>query len=326
MIAQALGITVDAWRKWVKAHSASKSAASKRRRGRPPVMSGPVREAIRKCYQDHFGQWGPTVLRPWAIRQGLGVYSVGNIDSVIADIKVKPEPKPRPLRCEVTASNVLWAEDGASFRENGEKRELLALQDEHARYKVNDRLVDGPANAKDVVSYLEEAFLRHGPPLVIKHDGGKIFHDDDVRKLLDRYQVVELTGPRHFPQYNGKKERSFRDVRAYERAMHKQYPWMPLAERIKAAIKDLNDDRPRPVLSGCTAAEVYERDRIALPDRAQFKKEVEQTKLTLLAQAASREEQDSAGRRAVETVLSRYGFLEFRGTMSTDFQAAGRKD
>jgi uncharacterized small protein (DUF1192 family) len=289
-------------------------------------MTAAVRQAIRKCYEEHLKQWGPTVLAPWARRHGLGFYSVGNIDKAIADIKVRPDPKQRPLRCEVTASNVVWAEDGASFRENGEKHELLVLQDEHARYKVNDRLVDGPATARDVAAYLEEAFLRHGPPLVLKHDGGSIFHDDRVRKLLDQYQVVELTGPRHYPQYNGKKERSFRDVRAYARAMHKQYPWMPLAQRIQAAIKDLNDDRPRPVLSGCTAAEVYLRDRIALPDRAQIKKEVEQTKATLMAQAASRDEQESAGRRAVEAVLSRYGYLEFRGTMSTNFQAAGRKE
>jgi hypothetical protein len=94
----------------------------------------------------------------------------------------------------------------------------------------------------------------------------------------------------------------------------------------QAAIRDLNDDRPRPVLSGCTAAEVYLRDRIALPDRAQIKKEVEQTKATLMAQAASRDEQEGAGRRAVEAVLSRYGYLEFRGTMSAYSQAAGRKE
>lgn len=37
------------------------------------------------------------------------------------------------------------------------------------------------------------------------------------------------------------------------------------------------------------------------------------------------DEQEGAGRRAVETVLLRYGYLEFRGTMTTNFQAAGRK-
>jgi len=324
VIAQALGTKVDAWRKWVKNRTRSRPAAEKRR-GRPTVMSDTVRAAIRKCYQEHFGQWGPSVLRSWARRQGLGIYSVGTIDKAIADIKVKLDPKPRPLRYEVTASNIRWSEDGASFREHGEKHELLVLQDDHARYEVNNRLVSGPATAKDVVSYLEEAFLRYGPPLVIKHDGGAIFHDDDVRKLFDRYQVVELTGPRYYPQHNGKKERNFRDIRSFARAMHKQYPWMSLAERIQVAIKDLNDDRPRPVLSGCTAAEVYARDRIPLPDRTQFKKEVEQTKQILVAQAASRDEQESAGRRAVETVLLRHGYVEFRGTMSTDFQAAEQK-
>ena len=53
---------------------------------------------------------------------------------------------------------------------------------------------------------------------------------------------------------------------------------------------------------------------------------MEQTRQNLIAQAASRDDQEGAGRRAVETVLLRFGYMEFRGTMSTDFRAAGRKE
>ncbi|MBM4355693.1 MAG: hypothetical protein FJ109_18205, partial [Deltaproteobacteria bacterium] len=75
-----------------------------------------------------------------------------------------------------------------------------------------------------------------------------------------------------------------------------------------------------------TAAEVHVRDRITLPDWAITEKEEEQTDQLLAAPAAWYDEQESAGRRADETVLLRSGHLESRGTMSTDFQAAGRKE
>jgi len=117
----------------------------------------------------------------------------------------------------------VWAEDGAGFRERGRKKELLVIQDEHSRYKVNHRLVDGPATGEDVCDYLEQAFEQHGAPLVLKHDGGAIFHTEGVRNLLRRWGVIELTGPRYYPQYNGKKERSIRDIKSYERAMRDNY-------------------------------------------------------------------------------------------------------
>ena len=42
--------------------------------------------------------------------------------------------------------------------------------------------------------YLKEDFDEHGPPLILKHDGGRIF-DDDVRGLLREYRVVDLKSP-----------------------------------------------------------------------------------------------------------------------------------
>ena len=171
--------------------------------GRPKVISEEVREKIRQCYRDHYGQWGPRTVACWCRRQGLGTWCASTVAAVIADLRDEPEDKPEPIRYEITAPQVMWSEDGTGFKEKGRKRELLIAQDEHARFKVNRRLVDGPAREQDVVSYLEEAFQRYGPPLVIKHDGDAIFHGDRMRELLDRYEVIELTGPRAYPQYKG---------------------------------------------------------------------------------------------------------------------------
>lgn len=87
---------------------------------------------------------------------------------------------------------------------------------------------------------------------------------------------------------------------------------------------DLNYERPRPVLGGRTARDVFERDRRPLPNRRQFRKEVEQRESQLAADAASRHQRDSARRRAVEDVLSRYGLIEWSRDVSTYSNAEGR--
>jgi hypothetical protein len=218
----------------------------------------------------------------------------------------------------------VWAEDGAGFRERGLKRELLVLQDEHSRYKVNHRLVDGPATGEDVCDYLEQAFEQHGAPLVLKHDGGAIFHTEGVRNLLRRWGVAELTGPRYYPQYNGKKERSIRDIKSYERAMRRHGVRGTLADRLAGTIHDLNDVRPRPVLKGSTAKEVFQRDGVPLPDRTYFARSVDLREAKLTEEATTRSDVEAARRRAVEQLLLEHGLLEYRGNKLPYFAAGTR--
>ena len=216
----------------------------------------------------------------------------------------------------MTASNVMWSEDGTGFRQRQKKRELLVVQDEHARLKLHWRLVQGPARAEDVHAYLTEAFSRYGPPLVLKHDGDAIFHEPRVADLLRRHQVVELTTPRGYPRYNGKQERSMRDIKSYERAMRRHGVGGSLRQRLDATMYDLNEERPRPMLGGRTARETYEEDRKALPDRSVFVTEVRDAEQSLRAAATSRRERDSSHRRAVERVLMRYGLMRIEGDVS----------
>lgn len=174
------------------------------------------------------------------------------------------------------------------------------------------------ASEADVLAYLEEAFLAHGAPLVLKHDGGKIFHGANVRALLERFGVESLTGPRHYPQYNGRRERAFRDLRSFDRALRRHAPYRPLEERLRIALEDLNHERPRPCLNGRTAAEVL-HEKKPLVDRKRFQEEVQSTYKKFKEEARLPSQQTSARRRAVEAVLLRIGYLEITGEMPTDF-------
>jgi transposase InsO family protein len=290
------------------------------KRGRPEVIPPEARWKLRACYLAHYKQWGPSVLRYWAIREEVGTWSAGTIARVIADLMPAPEEALKPRRYEIAAPMVMWAEDATSFTERGRKKELLVLQDECARYKLNRKLAAGPAKAGQVADNLREAFEKYGAPLVLKRDGDAIFQDQQVQQLLKHYDVVDLTSPPGYPPFNGKKERSMRDIKSFERALRKHRVPGSLAQRIDMAINDLNDERPRPVLGGRTAWEVFEQGRIVLPNRKRFRMEVETRQIELEAQAGSRREIHAARRRAVIDVLSRYKLINWRGGVSTNFK------
>ncbi len=318
-MARVLGLKFRSLEKWMSRVDGQDQEAT--RRGRPEVVPQEARWHLRECYLAHYGQWGPRVLRLWAIREGLGKWATGTIARIIADLKPEEEEKPKPNRYEITAPMVMWSEDGTGFTEKDGKKELLVVQDECARLKVNHRLVEGPATSASVVSYLREAFDKYGAPLVLKHDGAAIFHEDEVQQLLQEYQVVNLTCPAGYPPYNGKQERSMRDIKSYERALRKNKVGDTLAQRIDLVMFDLNEDRPRPMLGGRTAKEVFEQVRRPLPDQQRFKMEVETRRIELEALAGSRHEVRAARRNAVVEVLLAYGLIKFIGDVSTNYQS-----
>jgi transposase InsO family protein len=316
MIAEALGISLCGFERWQERQQRSERATE---RGRPCVIAQDARTMIRECYLAHFGQWGPQVLAAWCRRQGQGDWSPSTLAAVIDDLREPEEKEPLPVRYEITASGVMWSEDGTGFRQRGRKQELLVVQDEHSRLKLNWDLADGPAKAQDVQRYLEQAFDKYGPPLVLKHDGDAIFHTPEITALLEKHQVLDLTSPAGHPGYNGKQERSMRDIKSYERAMRKHGDRGPLETRINVTMKDLNEDRPRPVLGSRTAREAYNEGLPRHPDRRLFREEVESRERSLLSLAESRAEVRKAHRRAVEQTLMCYGLMEIEGNVSHDF-------
>ena len=315
-MAEVLGISPCAMARWLERQD---FPTPSNRRGRRCVVDEEARARIRECYTSHFGQWGPQVLAAWCRRKGLGDWSSGTVAAVIADLREPEEEKPSPIRYEITATGVMWSEDGTGFLQRGRKQELLAVQDEHSRRKLNWDLADGPATSRDVRRYLAKAFKKYGAPLVLKHDGDVIFHTPEVSSLLAEHQVLDLTSPPGHPGYNGKQERSMRDIKSYERAMRKHGDKGTLANRIRVTMKDLNDDRPRPVLGGRTATEAYNEGLAPPPDRRLFREEMESRERTLLSLAKSRNEVRKARRLAIEQTLMCYGLMEIEGDVSHDF-------
>lgn len=317
-MAEVMGVKTSSLNRWTVRQEGA-SPACKKEIGRPRAVPAEVRLKIRNCYIQHYKQWGPRTLANWARREGLGDYSPGTISSIIDDLRDKPAPKEKPRRYEITSANVMWSEDGAGFRERGRKRELLIVQDEYSRFKVNTRLVKGPASAEDVCEYLREAFDKYGAPLVLKHDGGSIFHNEMVNGLLEEYGVVSLKSPPRYPPFNGKMERSVRDVKSFERAMGRIDKYSTLEYRIDAAIHDLNEERPRPVLGGKTALEAFKSGRKRLPDRLSFRKEVQLEEEKQATESCTRKQMDDARRRAIELVLLRQGLMKETTDVSTYF-------
>lgn len=289
--------------------------------GRPESIGADARWKIRSCYQQHFGQWGSGVLAWWVRREGIGRWAPETIAKVIEDMKPKPEKKRKPLRYEITEPMVMWSEDGAGFKDGKRKREAMILQDECARYKVHTRLAEGPATEQHVLEYLEEASQTHGAPLILKQDNIAYQNTEAIQKLCDRHGVLLLNSPTHYPQYNGKKERSVRDIKGYVRALQKNRVGENLEEQLALAVKDLNDDRPRPVLGGHTAWEVFTHRRRRLPDRKQFLIRVQTKQLELEEKATDRKEKQAARRRAVEQVLLHYGLIKWKGNVSANLNA-----
>jgi len=318
MLAEVLKITPASLARWLERQE---NRASNKKPGRPLVVGDEARSVIRKCYTEHYGQWGPRVLAAWCKRERLGNWSAGTISSVIDDLREEKEKEPPPVHYEITASNVMWSEDGTGFRQRGKKQELLVVQDEHSRLKLNWELAPGPANAGDVLKYLEWSFQHYGAPLVLKHDGDGIFHTPEVRQLLDKYMVLDLTSPANYPGYNGKQERSMRDIKSYERAMRKHGRKGTLSSRLHVIMKDLNEDRPRPVLDGRTAQEAYREGMSVLPDRWLFIEAVATKEKELQAEATSRDDLKKARRRAIEQTLMCYGLMEIEGNVSHVFLA-----
>jgi transposase InsO family protein len=237
---------------------------------------------------------------------------------VIEDLRPPPPKKPaKPRKYEMVAPMVMWSEDGTALKDRNRKRELLVLQDECSRFKANWRLAENSAKAADVEVYLREAFEQYGAPLVLKHDGGSIFHDMAIKRLFDEYQVIELTSPPAYPPFNGKKERSMRDIKSYEKAIRNYGFVSSLSERIEISLLDLNDERPRPVLDGQTAREVFVQQRKSLPDRRLLRFEIDSLQAEILTQAGSRKEVENARRKAIIAVLSRYNLIEWKGNVST---------
>lgn len=213
---------------------------------------------------------------------------------------------------------LVWSLDDAELaRLAHHPLRLHQVQDLASRYKftpwVGERVL-----GETVAVRLEQLFLQHGPPLVLKRDNGSNLNQQAVDEVLARYLVMPLNSPPHYPPYNGGMECAVRELKT------------PLVEKILASgpipesqvqvwaevlAHALNHCRRR-CLDGQVACRVFQDARPALKAYTLRKrKEVfdainELTRTLMESRSVRTQRQAEAVRRvAVETWLQSNGVI-----------------
>jgi transposase InsO family protein len=213
---------------------------------------------------------------------------------------------------------LVWSLDDAELvRLADHKLYLHQVQDLASRYKFT------PWGGEQVLGetvavHLEQLFLQHGPPLVLKRDNGSNLNQQAVDEVLARYLVMPLNSPHHYPPYNGGMECAVREMKT------------PLVEKILAGgppsesqvqawaevlAHELNH-RSRGCLDGHIACRVFQDARPALQAYTLRKRreifdwinELTQAFIQVLA-VHTQHQVETARRRAVETWLQTNGVI-----------------
>jgi transposase InsO family protein len=216
------------------------------------------------------------------------------------------------------APGLVWSLDDAQLaRFAHHKLYLHQVQDLASRYKFTP-WVGEQVLGETVAVHLEQLFLQHGPPLVLKRDNGSNLNQQAVDEVLARYWVMPLNSPPHYPPYNGGIERALRELKT------------PLVEKILAGgptsqsqvqawaeglAHDLNH-RSRSCLDGHIACRVFQDAKPALQAYTLRKRREIFDCIHGLTQALipgltvhTQRQVEAARRRAVETWLQQNGVI-----------------
>jgi hypothetical protein len=80
--------------------------------------------------------------------------------------------------------------------------QIMVVRDLGSGFNLKSLPVAGKSAAM-ARKVLEDLFIAHGAPLVLKTDGGSEFLAQELRNLLKSYGVVHLMSPGYYPPYNG---------------------------------------------------------------------------------------------------------------------------
>ena len=170
-----------------------------------------------------------------------------------------------------------------------------------------------------MAAHLEELFLQHGAPLFLKRDNGGNLNHPAVNRLLERFGVIPLNSPKHYPPYNGAIEKCQDEMK------RRLAGWTPQTLQVYAAVAahELNHRRRRS-LAWRTACAVFcsGAHRLKAYNRRRRKESFDQIKALAMQivstmRGASCPELDAAAietastvwRLAVETWLHRNGLI-----------------
>jgi len=213
---------------------------------------------------------------------------------------------------------LVWSLDDAELaRVAHHTWRLHEVQDLASRYKFTP-WVGEHIWGETVAAHLEQLFLRHGPPLVLKRDNGSNLNQQAVDEVLARYLVMPLNSPPHYPPYNGGMECGVRELKTplVEKILAGGPPTASQVQAWAEVLAHEQNHRSRDCLDGRIACRVFQDAKLVLKAYTLRKRReifdwINELTQTLIAVSAvqTQRQVETARRRAVETWLQRNGVI-----------------
>jgi transposase InsO family protein len=119
--------------------------------------------------------------------------------------------------------DVCWSMDTMMVRFMGGWLYVMLIIEEKSRmilaYKIAEKKLG--IYAKDLLS--ETIIRMNTKPLVIKHDRGSEFENDDFLKALEEENIISLPSPGYYAQFNSMLERTNRIIRRFTAPLEIKY-------------------------------------------------------------------------------------------------------
>ena len=302
-----VGVGASTVRRWKLRHRNGQPLVRKRGADRPrrppPECVARVGELVRELH----GVIGADSLRrtvPLVSRRQASAIKHETLS------RMETERRQQAERIVITTCGVVRGFDAMHVATRGGVRYPLVAADAAVPFRTSILAVesyDGPS----VASALERDFAEHGAPLVLRLDRARCHDVAEVHAVLRHHGVLVLHGPPHHPGFYGQLERQNREHRAWLDLEGLVDPGTlaALCERMKHA---LNTHWRRRSLDWKTAAEAWKERPLMHVDRTALRDEVCDRTARILFdnRHSTRMTQDLASRFAIETALTRRGFLQ----------------
>jgi hypothetical protein len=235
--------------------------------------------------------------------------------------EVKRTRRAMKRRVEWKAPALIWSVDDAELGRDGrgEKVMLNNIRDLSSKYTMEP--LDGPAaSGEEVAAHLESLFIQHGAPLVLKRDNGSNLNHHAVDRVLEKYFVIPLNSPPHYPPYNGGIEQGQGEMKRGLVGVAKKTSEDRHAHAAWRA-HDLNH-KERRSLHGAIACTVFSAGKARLKEYSNRKRKEIFEQISSLAKAVIEELRSerkwksekhlaaAAWRRSVETWLQQNGMIQ----------------
>jgi len=213
---------------------------------------------------------------------------------------------------------LVWSLDNAELASFApQKLYLHQVQDLASRYKFTP-WVGEQILGETVAVHLEQLFLRHGPPLVLKRDNGSNLNQPAVEEVLGRYGVIPLNSPPYYPPYNGGMECAVRELKTplVQKILDHGSALPPQVQAWAEVLAHELNPRSRACLHGQVACRVFQDAKPALKAYTLRKRReifdwingLTQTRMEVSAVQTPRQAA-TARRLAVETWLQTNGVI-----------------